>query len=102
VLQDLGIEVNSLSPLQNNEDDLDETSELVERILRDNREAPSLQALREQAKRDNNDFTLEDGLLLYSGRLVVPGGQLHTDLIREAHDQVSTAHPGKEKTYKLL
>jgi hypothetical protein len=102
VLQDLGIEVHSLSPLQDDNNDLDETNDLVERILRDNRKAPSLQALCKQAKRDDTDFTMEDGLLLYYGRLVVPGGQLYTDLIRKAHDQVSTVYPGKDKTYKLL
>ena len=101
VLQDLGIEVDTLSPIQE-EDSLDETDGLVERILHKNRTAPSLQALREQAKRGDNDFALEDGLLLYSGRLVVPTSQVRTELIREAHDQVSTAHPGKNKTYKLL
>jgi hypothetical protein len=46
---------------------------------------------------------LEDGLLLYNGRLVVPQiSHLQTKLIQEAHSQVSTAHPGRDKTYKLL
>jgi hypothetical protein len=102
VLQDLGIEVHSLSPLQDDNNNLNETNDLVERILRDNCEVPSLQALRKQAKRDDTDFTMEDGLLFYYGRLVVPGGQLYTDLIRKAYDQVSTVYPGKDKTYKLL
>ena len=48
-------------------------------------------------------FTLKDHLLLYKGRLCV---NRHTDLctklIREAHDQVSTAHPSGRKTYQLL
>ena len=33
---------------------------------------------------------------------MVPGTGLRTAVIREAYDQVSTAHPGREKTYKLL
>jgi hypothetical protein len=101
VLKDLGIEVNSLSPIQE-EDSLDKTDELVKKILQENRTVPSLQALREQAKKDDIDFSLEDGLLLYYRRLVVPDSQVRTALIREAHDQVFTAHLNKDKTYKLL
>ena len=42
---------------------------------------------------------LEDGLLLYNERLVIPEtDHLRTDLIKEAHEQVSTAHPGQDKT----
>ena len=85
MLQDLGIEVDTLSPIQE-EDSLDETDKLVERILHKNRIAPSLQALREQAKRGDNDFALEDGLLLYNGRLVVPTSQVRMELIREAYN----------------
>jgi hypothetical protein len=41
--------------------------------------------------------------LLYNGRLVVPqSGHIQTELIQEAHNQVSTAHPGRDKTYQLL
>src|ERR1700721_4840070 len=103
VLKDLGIETetNELAPM--GEPFWDEPIELVDRILRQNREAPSLQALREQALREDSEFTIEDGLLLNSRRLVVPDTDyLRTELIKEAHNQVSTAHPGKDKTYRLL
>ena len=32
----------------------------------------------------------------------IPSSHLHTELIKEAHKQVSTAHPGRDKTYRLL
>ena len=79
-----------------------ESTELLDRVLQDNRQAPSLQALRRQALREDSELTLEDGLLLYSGRLVVSLVTLRIELIREAHDQVSIVHPGRDKTYKLL
>jgi hypothetical protein len=46
VFQDLGIKVDILFPIQE-EDSLDEMDRLVERILYKNRTAPLLQALRE-------------------------------------------------------
>jgi transposase InsO family protein len=76
---------------------------LVDRILTANRTTDSLEALRKQASRKDQDFTLLDGLLLYQGRLVIPAvNNLVTDLIREAHDQISSAHPGKSKTARIL
>ena len=40
---------------------------------------------------------------MYEERLVVPSDHnLQTELIREAHDQISTAHPGREKTHRIL
>ena len=79
VLKDLGIDIMpesesepSISPIE-----LDEPLELLDRILQSNRQAPSLDAIRIEAQKDeNSEFTLEDGLLLYSGRLVVPEARL--------------------------
>jgi hypothetical protein len=63
----------------------------------------SLEALRAQARAGDIDLKLEDGLLLYQDRLIVPNtNHLRTDLIREAHEQVSTAHLGRNKTIRLL
>jgi len=108
VLQELGIDV--LAPISDEDEDdepeFDETPDLIDRIHAGNRNAPSLEALRKQvlvSPAHEENFTLEDGLLLYNGRLVMPNSpRLRTDLIREAHAQVSTAHPGRDKTYKLL
>ena len=75
--------------------------DLIDDLLRTNREATSLQDLREQAGQDG--WTLDDGLLKYQDRLVVAeDDDLRTRLIREVHAQVSTAHPGKTKTRKLI
>ena len=108
VLKDLGINISADNELALIEDEqvLDESTDLTDRILRANREAPSLQALRAAACRSSEDesyFTLEDGLLLYDRRLVVPStSYLQTELIKEAYKQVSTTHPGRDKTYRLL
>ena len=104
VLQDLGIEINPLELAPLEDDHLEESTSLVDQILQANRGASSLDALRTQATSvDAGEFSLDDGLLFYSGRLVIPRtGELITSLIQEAHTQVSTAHPGTEKTYYLL
>jgi len=76
---------------------------LVDDLLRTNRTAESLKDLQEEAWNPKSVWTLKNGLLKYQGRLIVadePG--LQTRLIAEAHRQVSTAHLGKSKTYKLL
>ena len=77
---------------------------MIDKILRENRRADSLQALRQEAANGaRTGFSLEEGLLLHEGRLVVPdNSQLRTLLIREVHNQVSCAHPGRGKTLKLL
>ena len=77
---------------------------LIDRLLTANRTTNSLEALRTVARTgEKNDLTLEDGLLLYQNRLIVPDtDKLRTDLIKEAHEQVSTAHPGRRKTVHLL
>jgi hypothetical protein len=77
--------------------------DLIDELLQANRTAPSLQELREKAKDDRNEWILENGLLTYQNRLVVADEHnLRTKLIAEAHNQVSTAHPGKNKTRKIL
>lgn len=79
-------------------------SALVERILEANRNAKSLDALRAQARSsDEKDFALRDKLLLYKGRVVVPDvDHLRLALIREAHDNVFTAHPKVAKTCNIV
>ena len=62
--------------------------------------------MRKQAERGEGSFSLTDGLLLRNGRLVLPADSIDetllADLIREAHDQVSSAHPGQSKTARIL
>ena len=108
MLKDLGINISAidLAALEGEIAPLQESIALIDRLLQANWEAPSLDALRAQALNSEGDgnFTLEEGLLLYNDRLVVPLGDqnLTTELIKEAHTQVSTAHPGRDKTYHLL
>ena len=56
---------------------------------------------REKATNPGSNWVLEKGLLKYQSRLVVPE-EFRTRIIAEAHNQVSTAHPGKNKTRKLI
>jgi hypothetical protein len=77
-----------------------ESTDLVDRILGANRIAKSLNESRAQAIDDSNaDLKLQDGLLFFQDKLVVPDkGTLRTELIREAHAQISTIYPRRNKT----
>jgi hypothetical protein len=74
--------------------------DLIEALCADNRKSFA----ETRAKHPLPDgFTMNDCLLLYKGRQCVNRHtELCTKLIREAHDQVSTAHPSGRKTYKLI
>lgn len=73
-------------------------SNLIQDLRQDNKD--SFQDVRDNP---SPNHTIQDGLLLYKGRLCVTRNTpLCTRLIREAHDQVSSAHPSSRKTYQLL
>jgi transposase InsO family protein len=96
--------VNALAPLgtSTSQPFLD-TITVVDQVLQANRQEPSLEALRVQAAQSDRNLTLHNGILLYQGKVIVPDiNYLRTHLIREIHDQISTAHPGRDKTYRLL
>jgi transposase InsO family protein len=96
--------VNVLAPLgtSTSQPFLD-TITVVDQVLQANRQEPSLEALRVQAAQSDRNLTLHNGILLYQGKVIVPDiNYLRTHLIREIHDQISTAHPGRDKTYRLL
>jgi hypothetical protein len=77
--------------------------QLVDQLLRENRDHELLKELREQAVRGDDYWTLQQGLLLYDKCLVVPDvGDLRVRLLDEVHRQPSTAHPGCTKTYQLM
>src|SRR6266568_3700306 len=77
--------------------------DLIDKLLQANRTAASLQEYREKAKDVASPWSLENGLLKHRERLVVAKEQdLRTRLIAEAHTQISTAHPGKNKTRKII
>ena len=72
--------------------------ELVDAIRQDN------MASFENIRRNMPEgYTIQDKLLLYQGKLCVNRNTpLCTRLIKEAHSQISSAHPGATKTYQLL
>lgn len=72
--------------------------ELVEALLKENRNS-----FDKERQLLPQPYRIDNGLLLYHDRLCIPeGSTLCTRLIREAHDQVSSAHPSATKTYQLL
>jgi hypothetical protein len=86
---------------------LEPTIDLVNRILNVNRTSPLLEDLQVKATNEEEGlWTLQDGLLLRNGRLVVLAEDgtslLRTELLKEVHTQPSTAHPGKAKMIQLL
>ena len=82
---------------------LDDPLGLVDQILQANRSRRQLESETDHLARGQVGWEDKDGLLLYDSRLVVPDvDNLRTKLIAEAHSQVSTAHPGRNKTLALL
>jgi hypothetical protein len=75
--------------------------ELIDQVLKANREHDSMQKYRDLTGR--NGWELKQDLLLRWGKLVVPDvNNIRTKLIHEAHSTLATAHPGRTKTRKLL
>ncbi|KAI0990741.1 hypothetical protein K3495_g17446, partial [Podosphaera aphanis] len=73
-----------------------ETVPLMDHLLEQNRNHPSLNDMRSRVGQPDSKSTLQDGLLFFKDRLVVPDHEtLRVDLIHEVHDQLSTAHPGQ-------
>ena len=59
---------------------------LAERLRGFNKHYTPLASLRKLATSRTNSYTIEDGLLFYKGRLVVPDvDNIYIDLIREAY-----------------
>ncbi|OJD10369.1 hypothetical protein ACJ73_09822 [Blastomyces percursus] len=83
---------------------IDEGLGLVGKLITFNKVRGSLREERLLAAEGSDDWKLDNGLLLYQERLVVPETEDHirTQLIKEVHDQISTARPGRTKTRKLL
>jgi hypothetical protein len=80
-----------------------DTVTVVDRVLQANCDKYSLKALRIQATKSDLHLTLHTGILLYQDKVVVPDvDYLRTHLIWEVYNQVSTAYPNKDKTYRLL
>jgi transposase InsO family protein len=49
------------------------------------------------------DWNLEEGLILFRGKIYVPKSQeLRRDIVKMHHDSIATGHPGRWKTYELV
>jgi transposase InsO family protein len=98
IYKELGISAGDVCPID------DATGlDFIDELLQSNRTAASLQEYRDKATQEDLPWTLENGLLKHQDRLVVTDeAQLRRRLIAEAHNQVSTAHPGKNKTRKII
>lgn len=76
---------------------------LVERLRNANQNAPELHEQRALAEAGSDNWKMEQGLLLFNGRLVVPtDNSLKVELLREAHDKPASGHPGERRTWDLL
>jgi transposase InsO family protein len=77
---------------------------LTDEVLRQNQTDESLEGYREKARQGDDKFSLLDGkFLLFRGRLAVSEvDDLRTKIIREIHDRITTAHPGRNKTRQLV
>lgn len=77
---------------------------LIDELLRINQTSESLGNYRLKAEDPDSGFSLIEGrILLKDGKLVVPEDDLlRTRIVDEAHSRKTTAHPGRNKTKKLL
>jgi hypothetical protein len=78
---------------------------LIDKLLRYNKESLDLAESREKIldKKNNPELVLRNELFLYQDRLIIPDeSNLRIRLIYKAYNQISSVHPGKNKTYNLL
>jgi len=78
--------------------------ELIDQLLRANWKSNELEPSRDKAKSGDQNYSIQDGLLLFCYRLVIPNknNSLCTKLIQEMHSQMASAHSEKSKTITLL
>jgi hypothetical protein len=49
------------------------------------------------------DWNLEDGIILYHGHVYIPKNEsLRWDIIKSCHENITTGHPGRWKTYEIV
>ncbi|KAI9036655.1 integrase [Aspergillus affinis] len=77
--------------------------QLMDRLLQANRIATDLDEEKAAAPEEGSEWSLQDGLLLFQNKLVVPEeGDLRTRLLDMVYRQPSTAHLGRTKTETLV
>lgn len=75
----------------------------MDQILEANRKSVDLEVYCEKARRGDESFHVNNGLLTRFGKLVIPDvDNLRTKMIREIHGRLTTAHPGRTKTSRML
>ena len=77
---------------------------LISELIEANKSDPDLNVWRQKAEDPEGPWTISDqGLLLYKGKLVVSKqNHLRTKVIDLIHSPIDSAHPGKNKTKRLL
>lgn len=77
---------------------------LIDKVLQANQHSEELAAYRDMAVTGSDTFTLLDNrILTCNGRLAVPEeDDLRTKIIEECHSRITTAHPGRNKTRRLV
>lgn len=83
---------------------IDTEISVMDDIIQANRLHKSLEDKRQRAANGDSNWQLIDGLLTFKSRLEVPkeNESLITKLLTEIHSQKSTAHPGRNKTVRLV
>jgi hypothetical protein len=80
---------------------MDQDLELMDKLLQGNRTDPKLESYREKAKSESEDWTLENGLVLYRSRLLVPeNDDLKVRLVDEAAVNGTSWEGKDEGAYK--
>jgi hypothetical protein len=80
---------------------IQEHIDLIDEILRTNRTATNLAQACKLGQNSKGGYTLDNRLLKYQRRLVVPES-VRTDLITASHCSLATAYLGKSKTRELV
>ena len=77
---------------------------VIDDLLQANKNSPSLEAQRIQARNNSLDYELRQNKLFFQGRLVIPlePPELRASLIRHIHEQPCVAHAGIGKMKLLI
>lgn len=78
--------------------------ELLNSLLRSNKDDPALERYRDLARRGHEDWEfVDDQYITHRGKLVVPDhDDLRTKIIDDVHSRITTAHPGRNKTIQMV
>ena len=96
-----GMRQLQLAPLEQNT--TTDEIHLIDQICQENRRVAVSEEFRSRVSDPENEWNIQEGLLTYKNRLFVPDvTNLRVKLLDNIHQQVSTAHPGQDKTKQLV